>query len=177
MVSICARACATVRPSARRPFTKSQRWPRFWMRVAPGVVVRLALDALEVEAIDHHHRRPELRFEPGHHAREAAGGDTHDGVLQAAELDGLAEDVGASAEAALPQAMTEHDDRVLAFSGVLVLPEAAAEGGTHAQDVEVVRRDGLARDQDGRAAGGEDAANEGVGGHAAQRVGPSRMER
>ena len=36
MVSICARACSMVRPSASRPFTKSQRVPLRSMRVAPG---------------------------------------------------------------------------------------------------------------------------------------------
>jgi hypothetical protein len=35
-VSSCARASSTVRPSASRPFTNSQRWPRFWIRVGPG---------------------------------------------------------------------------------------------------------------------------------------------
>jgi hypothetical protein len=61
---------------------------------------------------------------------------------------------------------------MLSFAHVLVGAQPAAEGRAHAEDVEVVRRDRLARDQDRRAARGEDAAHEGVGGDAAEGVGP-----
>jgi hypothetical protein len=56
---------------------------------------------------------------------EIAGHDTDDDIGLAIEKDGGPEDVSAALVAALPQTVTEHDDRLLVL--VFVLGEGAAE--------------------------------------------------
>ena len=77
---------------------------------------------------------------PGSIPWKPARADADHGVFHAADLDGLADDVGPAAEPALPEAVAEDHDRVLAFADVLVGDEAAAESGPQAEHVEVVRR-------------------------------------
>jgi hypothetical protein len=73
---------------------------------------------------------------PGMTPLKPAGATAHDLVGEPAQLQRLADDVGLAAESPLPEAVAEHEHRVLALAHVLLGQKAAAERGVDAEHVE-----------------------------------------
>ena len=160
-------------PAVRKPALQEEpAVPSLLDPRRPGVVVGRGLQAAEAETIDHHGRNPELGQEAGDDSREARRRHSHDRVGDAAQHDGLLEDVGPAAEPPLPHPVADYDDRVLPLPDVLFRPEATAERGPDAEDVEVVRADGLTGREHGLAPGRKDPPHEGVPGHPLEGVRP-----
>src|SRR3981081_2360496 len=86
---------------------------------------------------------------------EGVGEDADDGSGRVAERDGLADDVGVGVELALPERVTEDDDRGTAGKGFFGGEGEAAHQRLHAQSVEEVIQDVDLRDGHGDAAAGE----------------------
>src|SRR5580698_6536599 len=63
---------------------------------------------------------------------EAAGENADDGVGAGVEIDRLAEDIGGSSEATLPQAITEQDDRSTALT-IFISAKGATDAGVYAE--------------------------------------------
>ena len=129
------------------------------------------LDAGEAESLDHHRGDPELGLEARQQAGEARRGDAHDRVRDVTQLDGLLEDVGAAAEAALPEPVTQHHHRVRALRLVLFGEKAASQLRLDSEQVEVVGRRHLAHDEGRATLARQDPAHHGVGGHVAEGLG------
>jgi hypothetical protein len=141
-------------------------------RVARLVLVLRALDAREVQLVDHHQRHPEVGLDTGEGADKVARSHPHDRVGESRDLERRAEHVGAAREAALPEPVAEHQHGVPARGRVLLRQEAAAERGTHAEEVEVVRGDDFPGGERGLArAPAQDAACVRVGAEVRERRG------
>ena len=109
-----------------------------------GAAILELVDA-GVELPLHRGRHPELKRVADERAVEALRRHADDRVRQAGEHLRFADDVGIAAEAVLPRLVADHRHRMRVATGVLARVESAAENRTHADRVEVVRRDHAAR--------------------------------
>ncbi len=136
-----------------------------------GVPIGLPLHAGEHEALDHRDRHPELGGDAWQGAGKSHGCDADDGGLHPREVDVLADNRRVEAKTRPPRRVAQHHQRRGAGPSVIAFHEPAAERHPDTEHVEVVRRDGLARDQDGALHRGEDAADVGSAGQPRKGVG------
>jgi hypothetical protein len=132
------------------------------------IVARAALEPLRagLDHASHHGRDPHLGHEGELRPGEAFRRDAHDSERVAVELHRLSDYGGVGTEAALPAAIAQDRDRMRIRCRIFLRQKRPAEHRFHAEEIEVISGDEIARDALVLAAVTQGADDEGIRGEA-----------